>query len=79
MTYCWSFSDPKLVKYPVPGFTITRLRRPRYFTKYLPLLSMHARLVSRSKKIMPVGQDTLEWKKILLRRKRRHKKLFRRK
>ncbi len=59
--------DPKLVKFQFQVSTISRgYDAAEYFTKYPGrFISMHVQGWSaESKKIMPVGQDTLDWKKI---------------
>ena len=59
--------DPKLVKFQFQVSTISRgYDAAEYFTKYPGrFLSMHVQGWSaESKKIMPVGQDTMDWKKI---------------
>jgi sugar phosphate isomerase/epimerase len=58
--------DPKLVKFQFQVSTISRgFDAAEYFTKYPGrFISMHVQGWSaESKKIMPVGQDTLDWKK----------------
>jgi len=59
--------DPKLVKFQFQVSTISRgYDAAEYFTKYPGrFLSMHVQGWSaEAKKIMPVGQDTLDWPKI---------------
>ena len=59
--------DPKLVKFQFQVSTINRgYDAAEYFTKYPGrFISMHVQGWSaEAKKIMPVGQDTLDWKKI---------------
>jgi sugar phosphate isomerase/epimerase len=59
--------DPKLVKFQFQVSTISRgYDAAEYFTKYPGrFISMHVQGWSaQAKKIMPVGQDTLDWKKI---------------
>ena len=59
--------DPKLVKFQFQVSTISQgYDAAEYFTKYQGrFLSMHVQGWSaKTKKIMPVGQDTLDWKKI---------------
>src|ERR1700722_13397325 len=59
--------DPKLVKFQFQCSTISRgYDAAEYFTKYPGhFLSMHVQGWSaQAKKIMPVGQDTLDWKTI---------------
>jgi sugar phosphate isomerase/epimerase len=59
--------DPKLVKFQFQVSTISRgYDAAEYFTKYPGrFLSMHVQGWSaEAKKVMPVGQDTLDWKKI---------------
>jgi sugar phosphate isomerase/epimerase len=59
--------DPKLVKFQFQVSTISRgYDAAEYFTKYPGrFFSMHVQGWSaEAKKIMPVGQDTLDWKKI---------------
>ncbi len=59
--------DPKLVKFQFQVSTISRgYDAAEYFTKYPGrFISMHVQGWSaQTKKIMPVGQDTLDWKKI---------------
>jgi len=59
--------DPKLVKFQFQVSTISQgYDAAEYFTKYPGrFLSMHVQGWStKTKKIMPVGQDTLDWKKI---------------
>ena len=59
--------DPKLVKFQFQVSTISRgYGAAEYFTKYPGrFISMHVQGWSaKTKKIMPVGQDTLDWKKI---------------
>ena len=59
--------DPKLVKFQFQISTISRgYDAAEYFTKYPGrFISMHVQGWSaEAKKIMPVGQDTLDWKKI---------------
>jgi sugar phosphate isomerase/epimerase len=61
------FLDPKLVKFQFQVSTISRgYDAAEYFTKYPGrFISMHVQGWSaQTKKIMPVGQDTLNWKKI---------------
>jgi sugar phosphate isomerase/epimerase len=59
--------DPKLVKFQFQVSTISRgFDAAEYFTKYPGrFVSMHVQgWSSESKKIMPVGQDSLDWKKL---------------
>ena len=59
--------DPKLVKFQFQVSTISRgYDAAEYLTKYPGrFISMHVQGWSaEAKKIMPVGQDTLDWKKI---------------
>ena len=59
--------DPKLVKFQFQVSTISKgYDAAEYFTKYPGrFISMHVQGWStESKKIMPVGQDSLDWKKI---------------
>src|SRR6266852_51860 len=59
--------DPKLVKFQFQVSTISQgYDAAEYFTKYPGrFISMHVQGWSaQTKKIMPVGQDTLDWKKI---------------
>jgi sugar phosphate isomerase/epimerase len=59
--------DPKLVKFQFQVSTISRgYDAAEYFTKYPGrFISMHVQGWSaQAKKIMPVGQDTLDWKTI---------------
>ena len=59
--------DPKFVKFQFQVSTISQgYDAAEYFTKYPgSFFSMHAQgWSSQTKKIMPVGQDTLDWKKI---------------
>jgi sugar phosphate isomerase/epimerase len=59
--------DPKLVKFQFQVSTISQgYDAAEYFTKYPGrFVSMHVQGWSAAtKKIMPVGQDTLDWKKI---------------
>jgi sugar phosphate isomerase/epimerase len=59
--------DPKLVKFQFQVSTISQgYDAAEYFTKYPGrFMSMHVQGWSaQDKKIMPVGQDTLDWKKI---------------
>ena len=59
--------DPKLVKFQFQVSTISQgFDAAEYFTKYPGrFFSMHVQGWSaQAKKIMPVGQDTLDWKKI---------------
>jgi sugar phosphate isomerase/epimerase len=59
--------DPKLVKFQFQVSTISRgYDAAEYFTKYPGrFMSMHVQGWSAdAKKIMPVGQDTLDWKKM---------------
>jgi sugar phosphate isomerase/epimerase len=59
--------DPKLVKFQFQVSTISQgYDAAEYFTKYPGrFISMHVQGWSaKTKKIMPVGQDTLDWKKI---------------
>ncbi len=61
------FLDPKLVKFQFQVSTISRgYDAAEYFTKYPGrFISMHVQGWSaKTKKIMPVGRDTLDWKKI---------------
>ena len=59
--------DPKLVKFQFQVSTISRgYDAAEYFMKYPGrFISMHVQGWSaQAKKVMPVGQDTLDWKKI---------------
>ena len=59
--------DPKLVKFQFQVSTISQgYDAAEYFTKYPGrFISMHVQGWStEAKKIMPVGQDSLDWKKI---------------
>jgi sugar phosphate isomerase/epimerase len=59
--------DPKLVKFQFQVSTISRgYDAAEYFTKYPGrFFSMHVQgWLAQTKKIAPVGQDTLDWKKI---------------
>jgi sugar phosphate isomerase/epimerase len=59
--------DPQLVKFQFQVSTISRgYVAAEYFTKYPGrFISMHVQGWSaEAKKVMPVGQDTLDWKKI---------------
>jgi sugar phosphate isomerase/epimerase len=59
--------DPKLIKFQFQVSTISRgYAAAEYFTKYPGrFISMHVQGWSaEAKKVMPVGQDTLDWKKI---------------
>src|SRR5467141_142615 len=59
--------DPKLVKFQFQVSTISQgYDAAEYFTKYPGrFFSMHVQgWSSEAKKVMPVGQDTLDWKKI---------------
>ena len=59
--------DPKLVKFQFQVSTISEgYDAAQYFTKYPGrFISMHVQGWSaKTRKIMPVGQDTLNWKKI---------------
>jgi sugar phosphate isomerase/epimerase len=59
--------DAKFVKFQFQVSTISQgYDAAEYFTKYLgSFFSMHVQgWSSQTKKIMPVGQDTLDWKKI---------------
>src|SRR5215467_10960190 len=59
--------DPKLVKFQFQISTISQgFDAAEYFTKYPDrFISMHVQGWStQTKKIMPVGQDSLDWKKI---------------
>jgi sugar phosphate isomerase/epimerase len=59
--------DPKFVKFQFQVSTISRgYEAAEYFTRYPGrFISMHVQGWSAAtKKIMPVGQDTLDWKKI---------------
>jgi len=61
--------DPKLVKFQFQVSTISRgFDAAEYFTKYPGrFFSMHVQGWSAAtKKIMPVGQDTLDWKRIFM-------------
>jgi sugar phosphate isomerase/epimerase len=63
----FSLLDPKLVKFQFQVSTIAQgFDAAEYFTKYPGrFISMHVQGWSaQTKKIMPVGQDTLDWKKI---------------
>ncbi len=62
-----SLLDPKLVKFQFQVSTISRgYDAAEYFTKYPGrFISMHVQGWSaEAKKVMPVGQDSLDWKKI---------------
>jgi sugar phosphate isomerase/epimerase len=59
--------DPKLIKFQFQVSTISRgYDAAEYFTKYPGrFISMHVQGWSAdTRKVMPVGQDTLDWKKI---------------
>jgi sugar phosphate isomerase/epimerase len=59
--------DPKLVKFQFQVSTISRgYDAAEYFTRYPGrFISMHVQgWLAEAKKIMPVGQDSLDWKKI---------------
>ena len=59
--------DPKLVKFQFQVSTISRgYDAAEYFTKYPGrFISMHVQgWAAEAKKVMPVGQDSLDWKKI---------------
>src|SRR5712671_1636135 len=59
--------DPKLVKFQFQVSTISEgYDAAEYFTKYPGrFISMHVQgWLAEAKKIMPVGQDSLDWKKI---------------
>ncbi|HWZ97886.1 MAG TPA: TIM barrel protein [Candidatus Dormibacteraeota bacterium] len=59
--------DPKLVKFQFQVITISKGFDPiEYFTKYPGrFISMHAQGYSaETKKMAPIGQDSLDWKKI---------------
>jgi sugar phosphate isomerase/epimerase len=59
--------DPKLVKFQFQVSTISKgYDAAEYFTKYPDrFISMHVQgWSSETKKVMPVGQDSLDWKKI---------------
>lgn len=59
--------DPRLVKFQFQVSTISRgYDAAEYFSKYPGrFISMHVQGWSaKTKKVMPVGQDTLDWKKI---------------
>ena len=61
--------DPNLVKFQFQVSTIAQgFDAAEYFTKYPGrFISMHVQGWSaQTKKIMPVGQDTLDWKKIFM-------------
>ncbi|HVH70283.1 MAG TPA: sugar phosphate isomerase/epimerase, partial [Candidatus Dormibacteraeota bacterium] len=61
--------DPKLVKFQFQVSTIEQgFDAAEYFMKYPGrFFSMHVQGWSRqTKKIMPVGQDTLDWKKLFI-------------
>lgn len=63
----FSLLDPKLVKFQFQVSTISRgFDAAEYFTKYPGrFISMHVQGWSaETKKIAPVGQDSLDWKKI---------------
>jgi len=63
----FQFLDPKFVKFQFQVSTISQgYDAAEYFTKYPGrFISMHVQGWSAAtKKIMPVGQDTLDWKKI---------------
>jgi sugar phosphate isomerase/epimerase len=62
-----SLLDPKLVKFQFQVANISRgYDAAEYFTKYPGrFLSMHAQGWSmQTKKMAPIGQDSLDWKKI---------------
>ena len=59
--------DPKLVKFQFQVITISKGFDPiEYFTKYPGrFISMHAQgWNAETKKMAPIGQDSLDWKKI---------------
>jgi len=59
--------DPKLIKFQFQVSTISRgYDAAEYFTKYPGrFISMHAQgWSSETRKIVPVGQGTLDWRKI---------------
>ena len=59
--------DPKLVQFQFQVSTISRgYDAAQYFTKYPGrFISMHAQGWSdKTRKIVPIGQGTLDWKKI---------------
>jgi sugar phosphate isomerase/epimerase len=59
--------DPKLIKFQFQVSTISRgYDAAEYFTKYPGrFISMHVQgWSSETRKIVPVGQGTLDWKKI---------------
>jgi len=59
--------DPRLVKFQFQVSTISRgYDAAEYFTKYPGrFISMHVQGWSaKTKKVMPVGQDTLDWRNI---------------
>jgi sugar phosphate isomerase/epimerase len=61
------FLDPKLVKFQFQISTVSAgYDAAEYFTKYPGrFFSMHVQgWSSKTKKVMPVGQDSLDWKKI---------------
>jgi sugar phosphate isomerase/epimerase len=63
----FKFLDPKLVKFQFQVSTISQgYDAAEYFTKYPGrFISMHVQGWSaKTRKIAPVGQDTLDWKKI---------------
>ncbi len=63
----FEFLDPKLVKFQFQVSTISRgYDAAQYFTKYPGrFLSMHAQGWSaKTKEIVPIGQGTLDWKRI---------------
>ena len=67
MTCCSNFSIRKLVKFQFQVSTISEgYDAAEYFTKYPGrFISMHVQGWSaQTRKIMAVGQDTLDWKKI---------------
>ncbi len=66
-TFCWSLLDPKLVKFQFQVSTISRgYDAAEYFSKYPGrFISMHVQGWSaKAKEVVPVGQDTLDWKGI---------------
>jgi sugar phosphate isomerase/epimerase len=63
----FEFLDPKLVKFQFQVSTISRgYDAAHYFTKYPDrFISMHAQGWSaKTKEIVPIGQGTLDWKRI---------------
>ena len=67
MICCSDLLDPKLVKFQFQVSTISRgFDAAEYFTKYPGrFISMHVQGWSvETRKVVPVGQDSLNWKKI---------------